>query len=136
MRFAVFLFTSLFPFFSWAFVVQDCIKMEKYSLLGPTTASSMFFSSTGECSALRSEDAKQETKTFIEENNEEIKDDITQGKGEHLDTLTQLMKCSHSKNRLYPKLQKEYLSLISGDGTLVYRKLQRVYAKACRSEAQ
>ena len=120
------------PLSVFGFNAYDCTKMVKYSVLGPMTASSMFASSTGECSALRSERKNEKTKSFIRENDDDLKDQIAAGRGEHLDTLTELMDCSNSKKALYPKLQKEFPNLVSMDGSLIYKQLQRVYSKSRR----
>lgn len=128
----LFLFIFCHSFWSLGFVAYDCTKMIKYSVFGPTTASGMFISSTGECSALRSESANKKSKVFAQKNNEELKEDIAQGKGEYLDTFTSMMECSKVKKSLYPRLQREYVSLINSEGMLIYKQLRRVYSKVCR----
>jgi len=132
MRLLIFLFIFCWQLMSWGFVAYECNKMIKYSVLGPTTASSMFFSSTGKCSALKDEDETSESRIFVQNNNEEIKEDIANGRGEHLDTLTGMMNCSSQRRPLYPRLQKEFISLLNGEGTLIYRQIQRVYSKVCK----
>lgn len=101
-----------------------------------TTSSAQFLSSTGECSALGL-NKEEQIKTFYYVNNERIKQDVAQGRGEYLDSFVQLVGCNQKTDLILRReLKNEFKILFVNDLEQSYKNLVPILDKNCKKTNQ
>jgi len=116
-----------------AFVWEDCRRVSDAHIFGITTTTGMYVSSTGECSAYRTRATLDEAREFIDANQDSLKQEIAAAKGEHLDALTAMFRCTRYRDDIYPTLQKYYKDVVGPENRITFLTMRSFYVRTCPS---